>query len=318
MHYHRNAKTNIKQREAIKKSSLSSRDLAKKYEVSHTTCAKWKRADHLEDNRATRKNINYAVPKSFWKIIKKVRKKALLDLDDLLYALKPYIKTLNRSNCYRILLHYRLNRLSFSEKEKRKKFATYKPGFLHIDVFYLPKIKGKRYYCFLAIDRATRMVFLEAYSNRGKQEAADFLVKCMNYFPYRIHHILTDNGREFTMKNQMSFGRKNAEPTYFEIICELAGIIHRKTKYRHPWTNGMAERMVRTIKDHTVHLKRYPDVSSLISDNKNFQEVHNFRRRLKVLNYKTPYEVTLEWFIKEPDIFLKNPNVLLNENIPKL
>ena len=80
----------------------------------------------------------------------------------------------------------------------------------------------------------------------------------------------------------------------------------------------MAERMVRTIKDHTVHFKRYPDVSSLISDNENFQEVHNFRRRLKVLNYKTPYEVTLEWFIKEPDIFLKNPNVLLNENIPKL
>jgi len=29
-------------------------------------------------------------------------------------------------------------------------------------------------------------------------------------------------------------------------------------------------------------------------------------------------EVTLEWFIKEPDIFLKNPNVLLNENIPPL
>ena len=94
-----------------------------------------------------------------------------------------------------------MNRLSEKEKRKAKKFRMYKPGYLHIDVFYLPKIREKRYYCFLAIDRSTRMVFLELYEHKGKEESADFLVKCLNFFPFRIYCILTDNGREFTLRN---------------------------------------------------------------------------------------------------------------------
>jgi len=106
--------------------------------------------------------IHYALTKAEERIIIKVRDQGFL-LDDLLEALSPYIERLNRPNCYRTLLRYKRNRLTDKEKAKRKKFAQYEPGFLHIDVFYLPKIgekgKKKRYYCFLAIDRATRIFF---------------------------------------------------------------------------------------------------------------------------------------------------------------
>lgn len=311
MHYHRNAVTNINQRVAIYKSSLSSRNLAKQYQISHVTASKWKQREDPNDRSSAPQKIHYAVPKPFWIIIKAVRKKALLPLDDLLNVLSAYIPSLNRSNCYRILKHYRLNRLSREEKRQSKKFALYKPGYLHIDLFYLPKIEGKRYYCFLAIDRTTRLVFLELYPRRRKEEAADFLLKCLQFFPYRIHHILTDNGREFTMKGQSSFTKKAANGTYFELICELAGIKHRKIKVRHPWTNGMAERMVRTVKKHTTKLKRYQTVTEALADIKEFQQVHNYRRRLKVLQFKTPYEITMEWFGKEPELFLSNPTDLL-------
>jgi transposase-like protein len=311
MHYHRNAKTNVNQRAEMQKSTKSSRGLAEQYLVSHVTCNKWKKANHLEDKSHRPNTIHYAVPKEFWELIKRVRVKFKLPLDDLLDVLVNYIPSLKRTNCYRILLHYRLNRLSEEEKRELKKFATYPPGFLHIDCFYLPKINGQRQYVYLAIDRATRVIFLRIYPRKGKKEAADFLVQALAFYPYRIHTVLTDNGREFVMRGQQSFGRKSTHGVLFELICELAGVDHRKTKARHPWTNGMAERMVKTIKDHTIKLEKYDSPESMAIAIYHFQDIHNFQKRLKALNFKTPYQTTMEWFVKEPKLFLKNPNELL-------
>jgi len=311
MRYHRNAKTNINQRKAIKESQESTRDLAKTYRVSHVTCAKWKKRSASGDASHTPNQIHYAVPKPFWKIIRNVRKKALLPLDDLLASLADYIPALNRSNCYRILRYYRLNHLSDKEKRQIRKFANYPPGYLHIDCFYLPRLKGERYYVYLAIDRATRLIFLRVYPRKNQEAAADFLIQALAFFPCRIHHILTDNGREFAMKGRSSFGRKAKQEVLFEIICELAGIKHRKTKAKHPWTNGMVERMVRTVKEHTVRLERYESAEMMIIDILHFQDTHNFQRRLKALNFKTPFQATMEWFVKEPKLFLKNPSKLL-------
>ena len=225
--------------------------------------------------------------------------------------LVEYIPALNRSNCYRIILHYRLNRLSKEEKREIRKFANYPPGYLHIDCFYLPKINGQRHYAYLAIDRATRMVFLRVYPHKNREAAADFLVQALTFFPFRIHHILTDNGREFSMKGRQSFGHKAKQAVPFELICELAGIKHRKTKAKHPWTNGMAERMIRTVKEHTTKLEKYESAEMMIISVLHFQDTHNFQRRLKSLDFKTPYQAAMEWFVKEPGLFIKNPSELL-------
>src|SRR4051812_32717702 len=45
----------------------------------------------------------------------------------------------------------------------------------------------------------------------------------------------------------------------FELACAKAGIEHRTTKPKHPWTNGQVERMNRTIKDATVKRFHYDD-----------------------------------------------------------
>jgi len=311
MHYHRNAKTNICQRQAIKDSKESSRKLGETYKISHVTASKWKKADHSEDKSHRPDTIHYAVPQEFWKIIKKARENTKLSLDDLLFQLVNYVPNLKRGNLYRILLHYKLNRLTEKEKREIKKFKKYPPGYLHIDCFYLPKIKGKRWYCYLAVDRATRLLFLRVYPRKNKEAAADFLIQALGFYPFRIHTILTDNGKEFTNIGQRGFGRIGKNPVPFELICELAGIDYRKTKFKHPWTNGMAERMVRTVKEHTTKLERYESNEEAAISIMQFQDTHNFKSRLKVLEYKSPYQVTMEWFLKEPDLFIKNPNELL-------
>ena len=53
------------------------------------------------------------------------------------------------------------------QKEKAKKFKEYEPGFLHIDVTYLPKFDGHKYYLFVAIDRATRLLYYKVYENKS-------------------------------------------------------------------------------------------------------------------------------------------------------
>jgi hypothetical protein len=53
-------------------------------------------------------------------------------------------------------------------KVPAKAFKHYDPGFLHMDVKYLPQMEDetKRRYLFVAIDRATRWVYLEVKEDK--------------------------------------------------------------------------------------------------------------------------------------------------------
>jgi len=62
-----------------------------------------------------------------------------------------------RSAVYIIFVIEKINKVT--QKEQEKKFKDYEPGYLHIDVTYLPKIDGIKYYLFVAIDRVTRTLY---------------------------------------------------------------------------------------------------------------------------------------------------------------
>ena len=277
--------------------------------TSPTTVAKWKNKASCQDASSAPHTRHYTVDSALWVIIKKVRKNLCATLDDIVESLNGYIPALNRANCYRILAHYNLNRLSLEQKKQNKQFASYDPGFIHIDFFHLPRLNGKRYYCFLAIDRATRLICLKMYDRRRKEEAADFLLTCLNFFPFRIHHILTDNGREFTMRGQSSFGVVNDNPVLFEALCALCGIKHRRTKPAHPWTNGLAERLVRTTRENTCSIHLYDNASLMRADLVRFQRQYNTTPK-RVLGGKTPLEVAEEWYQSKPEIFFCQPAIL--------
>ena len=95
---------------------------------------------------------------------------------------------------------------------------------------------------------------------------------------------------------------KITKKNLFEAICSIAGIEHRKTKVKHPWTNDLAERMVRTAKENTIKVTHYENISEAIQDFKRFQNYHNYLRKLKVLQNRTPYEKMIEWYEKKTGI----------------
>ncbi len=94
-------------------------------------------------------------------------------LDDLVDTIKSCFKNANRSNVYRTLKEYGISSVPDDKKREARKFKEYQPGYLHIDVTYLPKINGQKYYLFVCIDRATRSMYYQVYENKTANNAVD-------------------------------------------------------------------------------------------------------------------------------------------------
>ncbi len=105
---------------------------------------------------------------------------------------------ISRSYVYRCLVKEKINQIPQEKKDIAKKFKEYEPGFLHIDVTYLPKFNGKSNYLFVAIDRCTRAMIYWVYENKTGENTEDFMNKYLALFPFKITNILTDNILEFT------------------------------------------------------------------------------------------------------------------------
>src|SRR4051794_38292371 len=76
----------------------------------------------------------------------------------------------------------------------------------------------------------------------------------------------------------------------FDRVCRAHGIEHRLTRPYHPWTNGQAERMNRTVKDATVKVFHSPDLESLKAHVLAFVSADNFAKHLKRLRWRTPVQ----------------------------
>jgi transposase InsO family protein len=117
---------------------------------------------------------------------------------------------------------------------------------LHGSARTTPRVRSE-----LQASKETTGSLARRYENAGKMNGADFLRNVVKAFPHKIHTILTDNGMAFAdlPKNRNGASRRYLGAHIFDRVCTENGIEHKLTKPYHPWTNGQAERMNRTIKD---------------------------------------------------------------------
>ncbi len=314
MQIHSNATSNMKQRRFFRQSPKSCRKLADICHVSPATVCKWKARGDQQDRSSRPRKIHYAFSPEEEEIILSLRDKGLA-LDALVRAVVTVLPNAERASIHRLLSRKGVSRLPQYQKEKREspgKFKEYLPGYLHIDCFYLPKIGGKRKYCFVAVDRATRLAFLQVYDNLTKESAVGFLGLCMWFYPFMIHKILTDNGREFTLANWSRWGSPAKRPHFFDEVCSACGIEHRLTRPYTPKTNGLVERMNGLIQEGTYKMHRYPGYPELIDGLHQWLTIYNLRRQHSAIGGKTPYEKVCDWYAQRPDLFIKEPTDLLN------
>ena len=79
-------------------------------------------------------------------------------------------------------------------------------------------------------------------------------------------------------------------------------------KVTHPWTNGQAKRMNRTLKQATAKRYHYASHEQLREHIQTFVNAYNFAKGLKTLRGRTVLEYVNKCWTDEPKRFIKNPN----------
>lgn len=178
-----------------------------------------------------------------------------------------FINRTSMNHRYRTI-EYGLRRIEetikvLAEKERKKahRLKRYERNIprelVHLDTKRLPLLRGEaimqtREYLFVAIDDHSRYLFANIFPDKTSYSAAIFLEEARHAFPFPVTGIYSDNGSKYK--------GKKGHPVHD--LCLTWKISHHFTKVKHPWTNGKAERVIRTLmeewhsKTRTNHISR--------------------------------------------------------------
>ena len=271
-------------RAEIARSTEPTAVLARRYGVSTETIRKRRKRGpaNCQDHSSRPHKLRWKAREEERAIVGALRRATGFPLDDLTFVVTHFLPHLNRDAVYRILKAAGLNRLP-AQSPSRKPDGTFKeygPGFVHVDVKHLPKLRDKegvtrKRFLFVAIDRCSRWVHLAVKDDETTASAVAFLKEAAQTFPFRVTHVLTDRGSCFTADG-------------FEAVCHELAVSHRTTRPYTPKTNGMVERFNGRVQREVLGITIYShaDLEILL---KGFNRAYNARRQ-RVLGGLSPDE----------------------------
>ena len=310
---HKNATTTPAIRAKIAASGEPASVLAERYSVTLDTIYRWRGRTSFEDRSHTAHQLATTLTPAQEAVVVELRRMLLLPLDDLLAVAREFLNPdVSRSGLDRCLRRHRVSNLNAlrpkTPAEPHKAFKTYEPGFLHVDVKYLPQMADEttRRYLFVAIDRATRWVFVRIMPAKTAANARRFLRDLHRACPIRIAKILTDNGKEFTDRLFASRARAPSGEHEFDLLCTELGIEHRLTPPKSPQTNGMVERFNGRISD-VLKTNRFDSALDLEQTLMRYVHLYNTQLPQSALGSRTPMKTMKDWHQSHPQLFVKSP-----------
>ena len=296
------ARTTPRTRAEIKASTASAAVLAERYNISTATARKWKGRDDVQDRSHRPHTLCTTLTPAQEVLAVELRRTLLLPLDDLLAVVREFIHPhVSRSGLDRCLRRHGVSDLRALQPEVEgeakppKTFKDYEPGFLHVDIKYLPQMPDEtsRRYLFVAIDRATRWVWLRIYGDQSEASSSDFLRRLARVAPMKISRVLTDNGSQFTDR----FTSKTKTPSghyVFDRTCAALAIEHRLCPPRHPQTNGLVERFNGRIAD-LLRQTRFTSAAELETTLQHYLATYNHCIPQRALNHQSPVQALQAW-----------------------
>ena len=329
IHLHKQATTTPKVRAAIQASAEPASVLAARFGTTEQTVYKWKHRDTVHDLSHTPHHLQTTLTPAQEAVAVVLRKTLLVPLDDLLAVVREFLNPeVSRSGLDRCLRRHGVGNLrdlqAKSPRPQHKAFKAYAPGYLHIDVKYLPQMADEttRRYLFVAIDRATRWVFIRIYKSKTAANARRFLRDLERACPMRIRTVLTDRaigtplvretmarGKEFTDR---LFGLRKRAATgkhEFDLLCTDLGIEHRLAPPAHPQTNGMVERFNGRIEEvlQSHHFRSGEELETTLH---RYVLLYNQQLPQSALASRTPLQTMKDRHTLKPEFFRKQPYFL--------
>lgn len=193
------------------------------------------------------------------------------------------------------------------EKVSRGEIETEHPGYLGAqDTYYVGFIKGVgKIYQQTFVDTYSQVVCAKVYNQKRPIQSADILNdRVLPFFEKHdipLLRILTDRGTEYC-------GR--ADRHDFQLFLAISDIDHTRTKARSPQTNGIVERVNRTLQDEFYSIafrkKLYRSIEEIQTDLDEYLVRYNTRRtnQGKKCKGRTPMQTFLEdrCLAKEKDL----------------
>ena len=132
--------------------------LARRYNVSVATARKWKGRGDAQDRSRRPHTLATTLSAGQELLVVELRRTLLLPLDDLLAVTREFINPdVSRSGLDRCLRRHEVSNLKALQPEiegetnPSKTFKDYVPGFLHVDIKYLPQMPDETHRRYLFV-----------------------------------------------------------------------------------------------------------------------------------------------------------------------
>ncbi len=313
LNLHKNARTTPAIRQELRESTKSERELAREYHLFRATVRKWQRRDNGQDASHRPHRLHTTLTPAQELVVIELRQTLLLPLDDLLAVTREFLNPdVSRSGLDRCLRRHGVSHLQAlipqpeDSAAPTKSFKDYEPGLVQVDVKYLPQLPDEtaQRYLFVAIDRASRWVYVEILGEKTANNAAEFLQRLVDNAPFKVQKVLTDNGKEFTDRFGATGERDPTGPHRFDRACEQHGIDHRLIKPRHPQTNDRVEPFNGRLSE-VLATTRFDAAQNLEDTLTRYVRLYNHQIPQKALGHRSPAQALQDWQERCPKLFKK-------------
>ncbi|MBK8636779.1 MAG: IS481 family transposase [Chromatiaceae bacterium] len=313
LNLHKNARTTPAIRQELRESTKSERELAREYHLNRATVRKWRQRETGEDASHRPHHLHATLTPAQERVVVELRTTLFLSLDDLLAVTREFLNpAVSRSGMDRCLRRHGVSNLQAlipqpeDEEQPKKTFKDDVPGFIHADIKALPPLPDEtahRYLC-VAIDRASRWIYVEIWGEKTANNAAEFLQRLAATAPFKVQKVLTDNDNAFTDRCCAAGERDPTGRHRFDRTCDTHGIDHRLIKPRHPQANGMVERFNGRISEvlATTHFDAAANLEEALT---RYVRFYNYQIQQKALGHLSPVQALKDWQEKRPELFKK-------------
>lgn len=234
-------------------SSIMDSKLARQYGVANATIRRWRYLDDVHDRPHTRHILLATLTPEQQEMLVAAREFLRLGLDDLLVVAREFMNPgLLRSGLHRMLKRREVPTLEEPAgqdicddgKPRHKPFKDYEPGIVHIGIKHLPQMpdEEQKHYLYVAIDHATRWVYLEIKRSQSAKDARAFMQRAEDKAPSRSRRCspTTENRSPIASR-----GRASASPAATTLSIRSAKSMvsntawsSRESSRRTAWWNG--------------------------------------------------------------------------------